>query len=450
MVYDVTEQEEALNSFDAARRRDALEELVDAVRAGDVVFPEPRPIVNVHQHTFFSFNGYGYSPSFLAWRSRREGLLVAGIVDFDVLDGVDEFLDAGRLLGLRTTAGLETRVYVPGLAHQVMNSPGEPGIAYYMGVGFVSKQSADREMLSHLKSTAQARNVAMLERVNRYLTPVEIDYERDVLPLTPSGNPTERHLCKAYDLKARLVFPQKEALVAFWKEKLGVDEARLERAMLNAPVFQGLIRSKLMKAGGPGYIKPDGPDFPLLDDVASFARRGGAVPTYAWLDGTTDGEENVARLLDTVMAAGTVAVNIIPDRNWNFEDPAVKHTKVEALYTFVRAANERGLPIAVGTEMNAYGQPFVDRFDAPELQPVVEDFVRGALIFYGHTVLQQAAGLGYVSDWADRHFKSAQDKNAFYHEVGKRADPSKAPGHYRLRAEMTPDEVRLALGQGAA
>ena len=42
----------------------------------------------------------------------------------------------------------------------------------------------------------------MLARVNAYLDPVELDFERDVMPLTPNGNATERHLCEAYERKA--------------------------------------------------------------------------------------------------------------------------------------------------------------------------------------------------------------------------------------------------------
>ena len=55
--------------------------------------------VNLHAHTFCSYNCYGYSPTKYAWLARNAGLAVAGIVDFDVLDGLDEFYEAGRLVG---------------------------------------------------------------------------------------------------------------------------------------------------------------------------------------------------------------------------------------------------------------------------------------------------------------------------------------------------------------
>jgi len=61
-----------------------------------------------------------------------------GIVDFDVLDGVEEFLSVADRVGLRATAGMETRAYLPEFATRIINSPGEPGITYHMCIGFTS------------------------------------------------------------------------------------------------------------------------------------------------------------------------------------------------------------------------------------------------------------------------------------------------------------------------
>ena len=92
--------ERQLDDFDRSRRREALTLLWRGAQSGRDVLPEPGIAVNLHAHTFFSYNAYGYSPSKFAWLARKAGLAVAGIVDFDVLDGADEFLEAGRLIGL--------------------------------------------------------------------------------------------------------------------------------------------------------------------------------------------------------------------------------------------------------------------------------------------------------------------------------------------------------------
>ena len=44
---------------------------------------------------------------------------------------------------------------------------------------------------------------------------------------------------------------------------------------------------------------------------------------------------------------------------------------------------------------------------------------KGAFILHAHTVLQSAAGLGYLSDWAKNNFDSVAAKNEFYAEVGR-------------------------------
>jgi hypothetical protein len=441
----VQELETQLDDFDPRVRRQALEQLAQAAEEGAIHLPEPGRRINLHAHTFFSFNGYGYSPCKFAWKARREGLLAGGIVDFDVLDGVDEFLEAGDVLNLRSCAGLETRVFVPELAESEINSPGEPGVAYYMGAGFTSRGAADESVLAELKATAQRRNRSVIDRVNPHLSPVEIDYEQDAAPLTPRGNVTERHLCAAYAQKAEEVFPDAEERLRFWSEKLGVEKDAVRKAMQSAPALQGLVRSKTMKKGGVGYIAGKGSDFPQLGKVRRFAAEAGAIPTYCFLDGTSDGESDFERLLNVMTAAGTEAVNIIPDRNWNINDPAERQKKVALFHGFVEAARERGLPIFVGTEMNAHGQRFVDDFDAPEIAAVADEFIRGAYILWGHTLLQRHVGMGYCSDWALQTFESRDDRNDFFAEVGQRSTPASAAALNNIGEPCSAKAVLSAL-----
>jgi hypothetical protein len=113
------------------------------------------------------------------------------------------------------------------------------------------------------------------------------------------------------------------------------------------------------------------------------------------------------------------AMNIVPDRNWNIKDAAVKAVKVKNLYEVVKLADRKGLPIVVGTEMNAPGLKFVDTFDSAELAPVVPSFLRGAYIMAGHTAAAQKDGRGYLSDWAKETFKDVHEKNDYFYELGK-------------------------------
>ena len=239
----------------------------DLAETGAVPLESEKEAANMHCHTFYSFNAYGYSPAGLAWMAKKSGLPLLGIVDFDVLDGVDEFLDACFSLGVRGSAALETRVYIPEFSTREINSPGEPGVYYYMGIGFTTSQApaAAAPILADMRSRAEQRNLAMVERINAYLAPVEIDYQRDVLPLTPAGNATERHLLAAYTKAAARIFADP---VPFWAEKVKTSRGTGRRADQRwAQAFQNTVRAKLMKRGGVGYAQPDAGTFPTLEDV---------------------------------------------------------------------------------------------------------------------------------------------------------------------------------------
>lgn len=419
--------EEALDSFDPAERSAALRELGRRVTDGEIQVPAVKNEVNLHYHTFFSFNAYGWSPSRIAWEARKYGLLAAGIVDFDVLDGMDEFLAAGELIGLRSTAAMETRVFITEYLDHVINSPNEPGISYFMAGGcWQTPPPGTRaaQILKQMRELARKRNLDVLERVNRYLDTVQIDYDLDVLPLTPSGNATERHMLAAYDSKARETYPDPVDLAVFWANALNTSEADAEALLSDTPALHERIRSRLMKHGGVGYVPPSSDTFPTVETAIEMIRGMQALPTATWLDGTNSGEADMPPMLDLLASKGVVAMNIVPDRNWNIKNPEDKLVKVAKLGEAIEAARNIGFPLCVGTEMNKLGLPFVDNFSAPELQPYIEDFIDGAHFFWGHTFLARNAGIGYASDWANAYFGAdRRAKNAFYTEAGRLADP---------------------------
>lgn len=438
--------ENKLNCFSADKRSQALKRLLVLVDKGDIEIAPPEEVVNMHAHTFFSYNGYGYSPSALAWLARRTGIMLFGIVDFDVLDAVDEFLAACDQVGVRGSAGMETRVFIPEFATREINSPGEPGIFYHMGIGFTSSQvpasePEARAILADMRERAYRRNRDVVERVNAFLSPIQIDYDQDVLPLTPSGNATERHICEAY---AQTVREQFEDPVQFWAEKLQVPAGHVAAVIDDGPSIQNLIRSILMKRGGVGYVQPGPETFPSVEEVNKVITACGALPCATWLDGTSAGEQHEEELLSLLIGKGIVALNIVPDRNWNIKDPEEKLEKVQALYQVVNLARRLNLPINVGTEMNAYGKKTVDDFDAPELAPVLDDFIDGAYFIYGHTALQRSAGLGYQSQWTRQHLHTRKERNTFYTQAGRLIPPGSAflkSLRRQLSENLTPTQV---------
>jgi hypothetical protein len=444
----VAQLEADLNHFAPAVRADALRQLARLALEGAVELPPVREVANLHCHTFFSFNAYGHSPASLAWLARRRGFKLMGIVDFDVLDGVDEFLEACEVVGVRGSAGIETRVFVPEYAGQEINSPGEPGVCYHMGIGFTSSQvpQAVAGILTDLAERTTERNRVIVARVNAFLDPVTIDYERDLLPLTPAGHPTERHMVVAY-VRAALRTVSDPA--AFWSGKLGIAREKVMALMADTPRFQNLIRAKLMKRGSVGYVQPESGMFPTLDAFHQLIGACGALPCGAWLDGTTSTEQAIENWLGFLVSKDVLALNMIPDRNWSIADPATRQRQVKNLYRAVEVAQELDLPLHVGTEMNSFGQRQIDDFDAPELAPVRDAFLEGAHFVYGHTALQRVLGLGYQSGWAQAHFPSRRERNRFYARVGHLAPPGRRHmGSLReLGPGSSPADVLSTLGR---
>jgi hypothetical protein len=315
-----------------------------------------------------------------------------------------------------------------------------------MGIGFTSSQVPGDvvPILVSMRQRASERNQDMLARVNAYLAPVEVNYEREVLPLTPAGNATERHMLMAYTQAAERMTSDP---VAFWADKLQLDRQQVAELIKETPRLHNVVRAKLMKRGGVGYVLPSPDMFPTVEEFHELIEACGALPCAAWLDGTSTGEQAIEELLELLIGKGVVAMNIVPDRNWNIADPETRRVKVQNLYHVVELAQKLDLPLNVGTEMNAFGQKLVDDFDAPELAPVRQPFIDGAFFVYGHTVAQRALGLGYQSDWAKEHLPTRRARNEFYLELGRRAEPGPA-GLTRLKKvdpTLKPAEILARL-----
>jgi len=130
----------------------------------------------------------------------------------------------------------------------------------------------------------------------------------------------------------------------------------------------------------------------MLDDYDPKARLKSIT---ALLNEVKEGKTTPAKCRGFVK--GCVGLNIMPDRNWNIADEKTKKIKVSKLGEIIKKAREHGIPVIAGTELNSYGQKFVDDFDSAELQPYLEDFRAGAFMVYGHTCLGKYSGKGYMS-----------------------------------------------------
>jgi len=413
---EIERLEQELNSFNTDDRKKAIDSLKHSHRQMD----EELHNVNLHFHSFNSYNAENWSPSRIAWESKKRALYAAGIIDFDVLAGLEEFYSACELLEVRSCVGMETRAFLNEYADKEIDSPGEPGVSYIAGTGFCrvpEKDSPQAEALEKYSRNARERNLSLIRRINDHVPDIALSYG-EVTPLTPSGNATERHIIAAYIDKSSRVFHEKNSLVAYWASLLGSDRGTAEELIGNRHSFEDVLRSRFAKRGGFGYAQPSSHTFPPVEEIFDFVKACGAIPMESWLDGTSEGEKDGMALLELSRSKGAAGLNLIPDRNWNIADSEVKALKTNKLRDIIEVAVSMDMPIHIGTEMNKKGLPFADDLNGADLKPYKEIFLNGAGICVGHTVLGRFADFTYVGEEAESEYPGLKERNRFFASVG--------------------------------
>jgi len=189
-----------LNHPQARRRIEAIAELGSALRAGKIPQPKAGQDVNNHIHTIYSFSPY--SPTGAVWRSFGAGLRTAGIMDHDTLSGAEEFIEAGKTVGLATTIGVECRCDFTStpLADRRFNNPDQLSNAYVAihGIPHTHIQTVC-DYFQPLREARNRRNRRMVRRLNDLIVDGELllDFDSDVTPLSmhhEGGSITERHI----------------------------------------------------------------------------------------------------------------------------------------------------------------------------------------------------------------------------------------------------------------
>ncbi|MEO8410764.1 MAG: hypothetical protein ABI478_09365, partial [Propionivibrio sp.] len=222
---------EQLNAPTKDQRLAALRAIRAQVDAGMITQPARGSDVNNHIHTIYSFSPY--SPAKAVFRSWQAGLMTTGIMDHDSIAGADEFIAAGKIIGIATTVGVELRVSFAGtrLEGKRINNPDQATVTYVALHGIPHTVSdAVREFFVPICAARGARNRAMTTRLNDILQlpQLVIDYDRDVLPnslASEGGSVTERHLLFAVARKMTQHFGRGAVLVDFLQQQLGVDVA---------------------------------------------------------------------------------------------------------------------------------------------------------------------------------------------------------------------------------
>ena len=301
---------------------------------------------------------------------------------------MDDIAKDGRLkaelsvLDMPVTVGMECRVSMAGtsLDGRRTNNPDQAGVSY------MTIQSVPHDSIEYLnarfapyREARHRRSRAMIRRMNQLLRDIELDYDRDVLPLSRTsegGGVTERHLM--YALARRIVqrAGRGSAAIGFLEDAMGVALSPKQRAQLSDigyPFYEydllGILKSSFL----PGiYIDAD-EECPSLDEIAGLCRDIDALLCYAYLGDVTDsvtGDKKAQKFeddyLDEVMECmaehGVRGVTYMPTRN----TPA-------QLARIRELAERHGFIQVSGEDINSPRQSFVIRaMDNPAFSNLIE------------------------------------------------------------------------------
>ena len=319
-----------LNKLNAPTQEERIANLREVLK--DTVFPPMVPqYINNHIHTTYSFSPY--SPTAAVYAARMEGLCTAGIIDHDSISGAEEFLEAAAIIGIPVTIGMEARVSMDGtrLEGRRTNNPDQVGVSY-MTIQSVPHDKIDTltEFFKPYQAARHERNRRMIAKINQ-LVGVELDYDRDVLPLSEAknnGGVTERHLM--YALAIELVKQVGKGQPMIDKlTSLGMNLSEKQKTLLSDtqyPFYAYDVLGMLKGTFVPKIFIDATDECPKLADMVKLCADIDAYLCYAYLGDVGDsvtGDKKAQKFeddyLDDVFEClkeeGVKAVTYMPTRN---------------------------------------------------------------------------------------------------------------------------------------
>ena len=355
-----------LNKLNAPTRDERLENLREVLKTA--VFPPMVPqYINNHIHTTYSFSPY--SPTAAVYAARAEGLCTAGIIDHDSIAGAREFLAAAKLIGMPVTVGMECRVSMAGtgIEGKRTNNPDQAGVSY------MTIQSVPHEHIEELndwfapyRAARSRRNRKMVENINALLDGIQLDYDRDVLPLTQAadgGGVTERQLMYALAKKMVQKAGKGQPMVDYLAS-IGLTLSQKQQAQMldvSYPFYEYDLLGILKAAFVPRIYVDATDECPNIRDVVALCERIDALLCYAYLGDVTasvTGDKKAQKFeddyLDDVIACikdcGIRAVTYMPTRN-----------TPEQLARLRALCEKNGLFQVSGEDINSPRQSFIIR-----------------------------------------------------------------------------------------
>ncbi|MCL2068687.1 MAG: PHP domain-containing protein [Oscillospiraceae bacterium] len=315
-------------------RLKALRELMGAYQSGKLPAPTPTSYVNNHIHTVYSFSPY--TPAAAAYTAWKNGLCTAGIMDHDSIAGAQEFIEAGKLIGIAVTIGFECRCKMDStpFAGRRINHTDQDSVAYLAAHGIPHQNIAKAQAwLAPYHEKRMVRGRAMTANINKLMagTGVALGFDKDVLPISyahEGGSVTERHILYALAEKITAQVGRGRHVLDLLAE-LDINVTGKNRELLlntGDLMYEYYLLGELKASMAERFYIPADDECPDVHEFIAFMREIGGIAAYAYLGDVGDsvtGDKKTQKFEDAYLdeliswaaQAGFNAVTYMPARN---------------------------------------------------------------------------------------------------------------------------------------
>ncbi len=414
-----------LNADTKQNRLNALKEIKSQYEKGELKKPEVTKDTNNHVHTIYSFSPY--SPTAAVYMAYLAGLCTVGIIDHDSISGAEEFIEAGKILGITTTIGAEMRVSFKNtsLKGKVLNNPDEDTVAYIALHGLPHNQiNGLNDLLAKVRAKRNERNKQQIEKLNEVTKPygLQIDFDADVAPISMTkegGSITERHILFALTKKIIEKYGKGEKLITFLKTDLGIPIGEKLEKMLMDTAFEAYDYDVLNILKGffvPKFFIAGGEDSFEVKEVLNYVRKLGVIPTYCYLGDVGEsptGDKKAQKFEDDYLEEvfsvakelGFEAMAYMPSRN----------TKAQ-LQRVIDLCDKYGFMEISGEDINQPRQSFI----CEKLRdPMFAHLTDSTWALVGHeNIATTDLEKSIYSDKTKKEYPNMKDRISAYKEIG--------------------------------
>jgi hypothetical protein len=369
-------------------------------RAAKGCAPASRPKTNSHIHLPPNFSAFE-SVAQAVGLADEQDVRVVGVTNYYDYGVYGDFVHEARGRGIFPLFGLEIISLIDDLvrAGTLINDPNNPGRMYLCGKGgvrFEDRSARAEQLLNAIRRNDTRRMAEMADKVAAVFAAAGLNTRLDEKAIvdmicTRHGSAREtvtiqeRHIAMAFQQALfRLVSPENRPA------KLAEIFGATSKAGPNDEVaVQGEIRTHLMKAGRPAFVKEE---FLCFEEAYEFILEVGGIPCYPTLaDGTSpicEYEAPVAKLIENLRGLNVHMAEYIPIRN-----------TPEVLAEYVRAVRAAGMCVVGGTEHNTLSLIGIEPTclgGAPVPEDIKEIFWEGMCVGAAHEFLTLHGEIGFV------------------------------------------------------